>query len=58
MSKFKCKKCGAIFSSDYWNETLECQVMGNDEFMPIEEEHEGLIWKCPGCMKNVSVEEV
>ena len=55
---FKCKKCGFVGPAKYWNETLEGQVMGDDEFMPIEQEHEGLIWKCPGCMSDSEVEEV
>ena len=59
MSKYKCKKCEAEFEADYWNETLEGQVMNSsDEYMPIEDAPEGLIWICPACMSDVEVEEV
>ena len=55
---YKCKKCGFEAEGDYWNDTLRGQIMGDEAFMKIQDEHEGLIWKCPGCMKNVDVEEV
>ena len=59
MSKFKCKKCGFKAKAGYWNETLEGQVMSSsDEYMPIEDAPEGIIWKCPGCMSDAEVEEV
>ena len=58
MKKYKCKECNFEAEGSYWNETLEGQVMGSDEYVPIEEEHEGLIWKCPACDKDVKVEEV
>ena len=58
MSKFKCKKCGAEFEGDYWNDTLRGQIMSDNGFMKIQDEHEGLIWKCPGCMSDTEVEEV
>ena len=58
MSKFKCKKCEAEFEGDYWNETLEGQIMSDNGFVPIEDAPEGLIWKCPGCMSDTEVEEV
>ena len=58
MNKFKCKKCGFEAKADYWNETLEGQIMSDNGFVPIEDEHEGLIWKCPSCMSDVEVKEV
>ena len=58
MTKYKCKKCDFTAESDYWNDTLRGQIMGDDEFMPIEDAPEGLIWICPACMSDVEVEEV
>ena len=58
MKKYKCKECGYKAEADYWNDTLRGQIMGDDEFIPIEDAPEGLTWRCPGCMSDVEVEEV
>ena len=57
---YECKNCGEKYSADYWNETYQSQVAG-DDFVPIEEAPEGTKWHCPNCSVNhgpVEVEKV
>ena len=58
MTKYKCKKCNFTAEGYYWNETLEGQVMGSDEYVPIQDPvGQDLIWLCPSCMNDVEVKK-
>lgn len=54
LPRFRCKNCGAEYPAQTWNEALIGQT-GNEDIVPIEEDHQAGPWYCPNC--SIGLEE-